>query len=123
MGLKLKEKDSKLLKLKEINKELRKINRNSSVQDKNALKEEIDDVKIQLNQRDNDLKVTDINYIHKGSLIWQKEILKKQEDLEKNHRRQLLTEIKKKQALKKQLQSASEMIYALEKTIKVIQLT
>ena len=111
------------MKLKEINKELRKINRNSSVQDKNVLKEEIDDVKIQLNQRDKDLKVTHINYIHKGSLIWQKEILKKQEDLEKNHRRQLLTEIKKKQALKKQLQSASEMIYALEKTIKVLQLT
>ena len=31
-----------------------------------------------------------------------------------------MTEIKKKQALKKQVQSANEKIYALEKTVKVV---
>ena len=47
------------------------------------------------------------------------DLLRRQDLLEKSHRRQLMAEIKKKQALKKQLQTANENIYALEKTIKV----
>ena len=48
-----------------------------------------------------------------------KELANRQEMIEKSHRRQLVAEIKKKQALKKQLMSASEMIYSLENCLKV----
>merc|ERR1712106_510173 len=44
--------------------------------------------------------------------------MRRQDILEKSHRRQLMTEIKKKQSLKKQLQSANENIYALEQAVK-----
>ena len=39
---------------------------------------------------------------------------------ERSHRRQIGTEIKKKQSLKKQLQMANEKISALEESIKVV---
>ena len=48
-----------------------------------------------------------------------KELASRQEMIEKSHRRQLVSEIRKKQALKKQLMSASEMIYSLENCLKV----
>ena len=51
---------------------------------------------------------------------FRQDLLRRQDVLEKSHRRQLMTEIKKKQALKKQVQSANEKIYALEKTVKVV---
>ena len=41
--------------------------------------------------------------------------------LEKSHRRQLMSEVKKKQSLKKQLLSANEVIYSLENCLKVNQ--
>ena len=48
-----------------------------------------------------------------------KELANRQEMIDKSHRRQLVSEIKKKQALKKQLMSASEVIYSLENCLKV----
>ena len=39
--------------------------------------------------------------------------------IEKSHRRQLMSEIKKKQSLRKQLMSANEVIYSLENCLKV----
>ena len=48
-----------------------------------------------------------------------KELASRQEMIEKSHRRQLVSEIRKKQALKKQLLSASEVIYSLENCLKV----
>ena len=48
-----------------------------------------------------------------------KELANRQEMIEKSHRRQLVSEIRKKQALKKQLMSASEVIYSLENCLKV----
>ena len=48
-----------------------------------------------------------------------KELTNRQEMIEKSHRRQLVSEIRKKQTLKKQLLSASEVIYSLENCLKV----
>ena len=47
------------------------------------------------------------------------ELTNRQEMIEKSHRRQLVSEIRKKQTLKKQLLSASEVIYSLENCLKV----
>ena len=52
-------------------------------------------------------------------LLNMKELANRQEMIEKSHRRQLVSEIRKKQALKKQLMSASEVIYSLENCLKV----
>ena len=41
---------------------------------------------------------------------------------ERSHRRQIGTEIKKKQSLKKQLQMANEKISALEESVKVVKI-
>ena len=48
-----------------------------------------------------------------------KELTNRQEMIEKSHRRQLVSEIRKKQTLKKQLLSATEVIYSLENCLKV----
>jgi hypothetical protein len=57
----LKEKDGQLLRLKELNKELRRINKNSNVQDKASLKTDLEEVKMQLEHRDKEFKVNDLN--------------------------------------------------------------
>ena len=57
LGTKLKEKDGQLLRLKEVNKELRKINKSSNVQDTASIKANLDEVKTQLAHREKEFKV------------------------------------------------------------------
>ena len=58
LGSKLKEKDAQVLRLKEVNKELRRINKNSSSTDKVTIKEDLDEAKTQLENRDKEFKVS-----------------------------------------------------------------
>ena len=53
----MKEKDGQLLRLKEVNKELRRINKNSNVQDNASIKANLDEVRTQLEHRDKEFKV------------------------------------------------------------------
>ena len=65
LGSKLKEKDGQLLRLKEVNKELRRINKNSNVQDKASLRTDLEEVKTQLEHRDKEFKVNYLNNFRK----------------------------------------------------------
>ena len=65
----MKEKDGQLLRLKEVNKELRKINKSSSVQDSASIKANLDEVKTQLAHRDKEFKVRIESLQHATSIF------------------------------------------------------
>ena len=58
MGHKLREKEGQLIRLKEVNKELRKINKQMDVQDKTELTAEIEKIKTLLGKREDDINVS-----------------------------------------------------------------
>ena len=124
LGLRLKEKDAQLARLRELNRELRRLSKVSRL----PSNDDIQEVRVQLADRDGKLQVffyffNFILYLRiKRKIFYEnvcKELVSKQEMIEKSHRRQLMAEVKKKQSFKKQLMSANEVIYSLENCLKV----
>ena len=115
----MKEKDAQLSRLRDVNRELRKVNKiGKTTMETN---DDVEEVKTQLVERERQLDVRIIKSIKFSilKLYHIKELDKRFQLSERSFRRQIMSEIKKKQSLKKQLQNANEKIYEFEITLKV----
>ena len=95
------------------------MNKEQARSDKAHLKEEVENLRNQLETRDEELKViySILIIIHHESHM--KDLIRRQEILAKSQRRQMGVEMRKRQALKKQLGMTQETLQDMEMQLKV----
>jgi hypothetical protein len=98
LGGNLQEKHLQVLGLREANRSLKQINMESGLEEKVTLKTELEELKEALERRDTEVK----------------DLLHRQDILEKSHKQQLVAEMKKKKEVRRQLAASADRIKTLE---------
>ena len=115
----LKEKHQQVLSLRDSNRSLKQVNMETGLEEKATLKTELEEMREALGRRDTEV----CSFIYPtGKFSLQnseqvKELLHRQDILEKSHKQQLIAEMKKKKEVKRQLVAAEERIKTLEGTV------